>query len=546
MKTRMMSVSNSSQEEKMNGPIKGDRPVMAGLALALIMLVPAGLNAQSFVYTNNDAPGPTSVSAFSIGAGGTLSPVAGSPFATGGAGLGLGLFASNRITASVSGNLLYVSNCGTNNVSGFSINASTGVLTTIPGSPFATGGSCGSGIAVTTTPNNQFLYAANAGSKNISAFGIAANGALSPVAGSPFAAGYSLDGIKVSPDGKYLAVAIVNSLAAQVAMFSIGLTGALTAVPGSPFPVGGTGGAAGVDFNCASNLLFVGEGGPATTVSVQSVASNGALSPIAGSPFTFGGLNSNVIVLSPDDLHAFVSNQGSLGSSTITALDVASGGSLTQVAGSPFANPGGLFPSGMATNQAGTYLYAANFNNKVTGFSIAGNGALAPVPGSPFATGVAGQQGLLSLAVFPPKSCVVSVPVPLDIKPGSCPNPLNTNERGVIPVAIAGTAGLDVTRIDPASVELAGVPALRSSFEDVATPSTPFTGKTNCDTDCTTAGPDGIPDMILHFDAEQVVAALGSVTDGECIVVPLTGRLLPAFGGTAIKGGDVVIIRKKK
>ncbi len=518
---------------------KFQSPMIAGVALALAVFVPAGLHAQDFVYTNNNLLGANSVSAFSIGSGGTLTPVAGSPFATGGGGTGAGFFASNRITASVSGNFLYASNCGTNNVSGFSINATTGALAAIPGSPFATGGSCGAGgISVSTTPNSQFLYAANAGSSNISAFGIASNGALSPVAGSPFAAGGTPDGIKVSPDGRYLAVALqgVN----QVAVFSIGLTGALTAVPGSPFAVGGSGNAAGVDINCASNLLFAAEasGGP-TIVSVQSIDSNGALSPIAGSPFTFGGIDSNVIVLSPDDLHAFVSNQFS---NTITALDVASGGSLTQVAGSPFANPGGLVVSGMATNQAGTFLYAANAFGVVTGFSIAGNGALTPVPGSPFATGAG--IGLLSLAVFPPKSCLVSAPV--DIKPGSCPNPLNTSERGVIPVAVAGTSNLNVTQIDPASVELAGVPALRSSFEDVTTPFTPFTGKTNCNTDCTTAGPDGILDMVLQFDAQEVVAALGPVTDGECMVVQLTGSLLPAFGGAAIKGEDVVIIRKKK
>ncbi len=524
----------------MSGSMKVHSPLIAGLTLALLVFVPVGLNAQDFVYTNNDVAGPNSVSAFSIGGGGILIPVPGSPFATGGTGIGGGFFASNRVSAAVSGNFLYASNCGTNNVSGFSINATTGVLTAVPGSPFPTGGSCGNGTAVAATPNGQFLYAANPGSNNISAFAIAANGALSPIAGSPFAAGGIPDGIKVSPDGKYLAVATANPVA-QVAMFSIGPTGALTAVPGSPFPVGGVGGAAGVDFNCASNLLFVGEATPGpATVSVQSIASNGALSPIAGSPFTFGGINSNVIVLSPDGLHAFVSNQVS---NTITALDVALGGSLTQVAGSPFANPGGLIPSGMATNQAGTYLYAANVNNKVTGFSIAGNGALAPVPGSPFPTGIAGL-GLLSLVVFPPKSCVVSVPV--DIKPGSCPNSVSTSDQGVIPVAIAGTASLDVTQIDPASVELAGVPALRSSFQDVATPFTPFTGKADCNTDCTTAGADGMLDMVLQFDAQSVLAALGPVTDGECIVVQLTGRLLPAFGGTAINGEDVVLIRKKR
>jgi hypothetical protein len=58
----------------------------------------------------------------------------------------------------------------------------------------------------------------------------------------------------------------------------------------------------------------------------------------------------------------------------------------------------------MATNQVGTFLYTAAFNNEINGFSIAPSGALTSVPGSPFSNGLPGA-GLLSLAVFPPKSC---------------------------------------------------------------------------------------------------------------------------------------------
>ena len=88
-------------------------------------------------------------------------------------------------------NRLYIANDGSNNVSGFDINAVTGALTLVPGSPFATGGSSGSGISLDCTPNGQFLIAANAGSNDITVFSIAGNGALTPVAGSPFAAGDS-------------------------------------------------------------------------------------------------------------------------------------------------------------------------------------------------------------------------------------------------------------------------------------------------------------------------------------------------------------------
>ena len=58
----------------------------------------------------------------------------------------------------------------------------------------------------------------------------------------------------------------------------------------------------------------------------------------------------------------------------------------------------------MAADRAGTFLYVADFNNEINGFSIAPSGTLSSVPGSPFSNGFPGL-GLLSLAVFPAKSC---------------------------------------------------------------------------------------------------------------------------------------------
>jgi len=139
----------------------------------------------------------------------------------------------------------------------------------------------------------------------------------------------------------------------------------------------------------------------------------------------------------------------------------------------------------------------------------------------------------------------VVIEVPIDIKPGSCPNPLNTTARGVLPVAILGMNGLDLTRLDPASVQLAGVSALRWNREDVATPFLPLSGKTQA-TDCTTSGPDGFEDLTFKFDTQAVVAALGSVMPGQIRVVKLTGKLKSAFGGTPIIGEDMVVVLKKK
>lgn len=85
------------------------------------------------------------------------------------------------------GDFVYVSNNGSNTVSAYAINPTTGALTPVTGSPFATGSGPGT-VAINAA--GSLAYVTNGGSNDISAFKInASSGALTPVAGSPFAAG---------------------------------------------------------------------------------------------------------------------------------------------------------------------------------------------------------------------------------------------------------------------------------------------------------------------------------------------------------------------
>jgi 6-phosphogluconolactonase (cycloisomerase 2 family) len=90
------------------------------------------------------------------------------------------------------------------------------------------------------------LYVANnGGSNDISAFAIAAGtGALTPVAGSPFAAGGNPHSLAVQPFGPFdygsdfLYTANFNGTSSTVSGFRVDVdTGALTALSGSPFAV---------------------------------------------------------------------------------------------------------------------------------------------------------------------------------------------------------------------------------------------------------------------------------------------------------------------
>jgi hypothetical protein len=53
---------------------------------------------------------------------------------------------------------------------------------------------------------------------------------------------------------------------------------------------------------------------------------------------------------------------------------------------------------------------------------------------------------------------------------------------------------------------------------------------------------DGYDDLVLKFDTQQLVAAIGDVSDGDLVTLPLTGALRD---GTQITGDDSVTILKK-
>ena len=134
------------------------------------------------------------------------------------------------------------------------------------------------------------------------------------------------------------------------------------------------------------------------------------------------------------------------------------------------------------------------------------------------------------------------IKVAVDIKPGSCPNPLNVKSKGILPVAIPGTDDVDVTQIDPDSILLAGLPPLRWDFEDVATPYDADTTQDDC-LACSQNGPDGVLDLTLKFNKQHIVAAIGSVSDGECMPMEISGEF---WDGTSIVGADIVRIKAKK
>jgi 6-phosphogluconolactonase len=85
---------------------------------------------------------------------------------------------------------VYILNRGSSSISAFTQDGVTGDLTEIAGSPWSTGAPPEGANRISVHPNGRFVYVANGGANNIAAFEINANtGALSAVPGSPFVAG---------------------------------------------------------------------------------------------------------------------------------------------------------------------------------------------------------------------------------------------------------------------------------------------------------------------------------------------------------------------
>jgi 6-phosphogluconolactonase (cycloisomerase 2 family) len=140
-----------------------------------------------FVFAaDQDAPG--GVFAFTIDAStGALTTVPGSPFLI---GSNAAPVQTGQIVVDPSGSFVYVTLPAAGQVAGFSINASSGVLTPISGSPFAAGnGSFAIAVNNAPGPGPFNMYVANETADSISGYNInATTGALTPVVSSPFAA----------------------------------------------------------------------------------------------------------------------------------------------------------------------------------------------------------------------------------------------------------------------------------------------------------------------------------------------------------------------
>jgi 6-phosphogluconolactonase len=187
----------------------------------------------SFIYGESTSFGVSGgISAGSISpTTGEVSVVAGSPF---------GGIALNQVAIDSSGKYAFATYFIDGFTPGetlvtFAIDPTTGALSVVNSAAFPSPNQIS---RVFAHPSREFLYIAGWNNNSILAYSIAADGSLTPIAGSPFSTGLDASSMVTDDTGKFLYVAHIYSAFFQpgtISGFMIDqTTGALTPIAGSP------------------------------------------------------------------------------------------------------------------------------------------------------------------------------------------------------------------------------------------------------------------------------------------------------------------------
>jgi 6-phosphogluconolactonase len=353
-------------------------------SLAVGTVAAAGSPTVGHVYVNNNTAGRNTIAAFDRHADGSLTPIAGSPFDAGGAGTGAPFGSAGGLQRSTDGRYLLATDPGSNQISVLRVKPNGGLqLADIEGS---------NGIGpVSIAVHRSLVYVGNggAGGSNYTGFRLDAGGHLSPIPGSTVALpDNALPGhVLISPDGRRLVGTRVGPSAGPSFLdaFRIGADGRLTAAPGSPFAAQRIGPFGSAFSPTNGNQLFVSnahDGPGAGSVSVYDVAADGTLTAIAGSPFADNQTAPCWVAISSDGNSLFAVNTAV---PSISRYSVAGDGTLSLVGSTPFASPTGLRPFDAAVSPDGGFLYVVDAGAaKVSAFAVDGT-SLTERAGSPVA-----------------------------------------------------------------------------------------------------------------------------------------------------------------
>ena len=345
----------------MHMPIRFITGLAAAAALALAgtpAAIAAGPAVTGHVYVNANTAGRNAVSGFERHADGSLTPIAGAPFATGGAGIGSPTGSAGALQRSADGRYLLAVDAASDDIS---------VLRILPNGSLrvadvtSSNGRTPLSIAV----HGDLVYVANtgAGGSNYTGFRLNPGGQLRPIPNSTVALpDDALPGqVLFSPDGRHLVGTRVGPDAgpSSIDSFAVGADGRLNPAPGSPFAAQGIGPFGSQFRPTDSSQLFVSnahDGAGNGTVSAYDVAADGTLSPVSGSPFADLETAPCWVAISHDGSSLYAVNTGS---SSISRFGIAPNGFLSLAGLTPMRGAG-LKAFDAAVDSSDSFLYVVD------------------------------------------------------------------------------------------------------------------------------------------------------------------------------------------
>jgi 6-phosphogluconolactonase (cycloisomerase 2 family) len=202
-------------------------PLALSGANASHVIVPTAVNvlaSGAYVYVtaydSSVVPNAGYVFGFSVGSGGVLTPLSGSPFAAG--------VKPSAIASDATSTYVYVTDFTSANVRGYAVN--NGNLTPLAGSPFPAGNQP---TAIVVDPSYPYAYVANSLDSNVTAYSIS-NGKLSRI--GAYSTGLQPVAIGIDPSTEHFLFTL-NFLDNTVSGFELSTTnGTLLDSQLSPFP----------------------------------------------------------------------------------------------------------------------------------------------------------------------------------------------------------------------------------------------------------------------------------------------------------------------